>query len=294
MDGVLNIFKPQNMTSHDVVAIVRKALNTKKVGHTGTLDPMATGVLPICVGRATKIVDFIQSDKKTYRAEVTLGTATDTEDCWGTIVEEKPVNVTDETFKSTILSFIGEIEQVPPMYSALKVNGKKLYELARSGKSVERKARKRMIYAIDNIVINDHKAEFSVTCSKGTYIRTLCTDIGKKLETVAHMSALVRTSTGRFSDVDALSIETVQSLGLKLESHMIPIDEALNFDLKVHVSDKGKELIQNGVPIDLMRYVNFKYNDNDHVLVYNNEKFLALAQFIDDKLKIIKLFDIKR
>ena len=294
MDGVLNIFKPQNMTSHDVVAIVRKALNTKKVGHTGTLDPMATGVLPICVGRATKIVDFIQSDKKTYRAEVTLGTATDTEDCWGTIIEEKPVNVTDETFKSAILSFVGEIEQVPPMYSALKVNGKKLYELARSGKTVERKARKRMIYAIDNIVIKDHKAEFSVTCSKGTYIRTLCTDIGKKLDTVAHMSALVRTSTGRFSDVDALSIETVQSLGLKLESHMIPIDEALNFDLKVHVSDKGKELIQNGVPIDLMRYVNFKYNDNDHVLVYNNEKFLALAQFIDDKLKIIKLFDIKR
>lgn len=294
MDGVLNIYKPQNMTSHDVVAIVRKALNTKKVGHTGTLDPMATGVLPICVGRATKIVDFLQSDKKTYRVEMTLGTATDTEDCWGTVIDEQPVDVNDESYIKEILSFVGEIEQVPPMYSALKINGKKLYELARSGKTVERKARKRMIYSIDNIEIEGYIARFTVVCSKGTYMRTLCTDIGKKLNTVAHMSALQRWASGSFKAEDAISIESVQSLGLTLADHLLPIDKALTFDKVVHVSAKGKELIQNGVPIDLMRYVKFPYENQEYVLVYQEQRFLALAQFNDDQLKVTKLFDIKR
>ena len=293
MDGVLNINKPQNMTSHDVVAIVRKALNTKKVGHTGTLDPMATGVLPICVGRATKIVDFIQSDKKAYRAEITLGTATDTEDCWGEIVSTAEVCVSDASFTEAILSFIGEIEQVPPMYSALKVNGKKLYELARAGKTVERQARKRTIYEINDIEINGHKAVFTVVCSKGTYIRTLCTDIGKKLDTVAHMSALERVSSGMFNVDDAITIEEVRALGLDLAKHFYKVDEALGFEKKVTISDKAKELIQNGVKIDLMRYVNFDYENGDYVLVYHESTFVALALFEEDELKVSKLFELK-
>lgn len=294
MNGVLNIYKPQEMTSHDVVAIVRKALNTKKVGHTGTLDPMATGVLPICVGRATKIVDFIQSDKKTYRAEITLGTATDTEDCWGEVVETKPVQVDDASFKHAIESFVGEIEQVPPMYSALKVNGKKLYELARQGKTVERKARKRTIYSIFDIVIDGHKASFSVTCSKGTYIRTLCTDIGKHLDTLAHMSALERISSGPFMVDNAITIDQVRDLGPSLVEKFYSIDEALGFDKKIYVSEKAKELIQNGVKIDLMRYVNFDYSQDDYVLVYQKQQFIALARFNEDQLKVTKLFEIKR
>lgn len=294
MDGVLNIYKPQNMTSHDVVAIVRGALQTKKVGHTGTLDPMATGVLPVCVGRATKIVDFIQDDKKTYKAEITLGIETDTEDCWGKVVNEAPVNVTDDSFREAILSFLGEIKQVPPMYSALKVNGKKLYELARAGKTVERKTRMRTIYSIEVIEINNHKAVFSVTCSKGTYIRTLCSDIGRKLGTLAHMSGLERTQSGQFTVETAISIEEVKKLGLSLQEKFLPVDQALGFDKKIHISLKGKELIQNGVKIDLMRYVNFDYKNEDYVLVYEKDQFLALAKFIDDALRVTKLFEIKR
>lgn len=294
MDGVLNIYKPQNMTSHDVVAIVRKALQTKKVGHTGTLDPMATGVLPICVGRATKIVDFIQNDKKTYRAEITLGIETDTEDCWGKTIKECPVDVTDEQFSEAIMSFVGEISQVPPMYSALKVNGKKLYELARAGKTVEREARLRTIFDITIESINGTKATFSVTCSKGTYIRTLCSDIGKQLNTVAHMSGLERTQSGQFTLESALSIDDVKSLGLELQKQFVAVDDALGFDKKIHISAKAKELIQNGVKIDLMRYVSFDYFNEEYVLVYEDKQFLALAQFIDDTLKVTKLFEIKR
>jgi len=294
MDGVLNIYKPQHMTSHDVVAIVRRALQTKKVGHTGTLDPMATGVLPICVGRATKIVDFIQNDKKTYKAEITLGFETDTEDCWGETIRECPVEVTDEMFHDAIMSFVGEISQVPPMYSALKVNGKKLYELAREGKTIERQPRLRTIYGITIDSITGSKATFHVTCSKGTYIRTLCSDIGKKLNTVAHMSGLERTQSGQFTVETAISIEDVKTLGLELQKHFVAVDDALGFDKKVHISAKAKELIQNGVKIDLMRYVSFDYLNEDYVLVYENNQFLALAQFIDDTLKVTKLFEIKR
>lgn len=294
MNGVLNIYKPQNMTSHDVVAIVRKALNTKKVGHTGTLDPMATGVLPICVGRATKIVDYIQADHKTYRAELTLGVVTDTEDCWGQVLETHPVNVTEEAITEAVMSFIGDIYQVPPMYSALKVNGKKLYELARAGKTIERQARLRTIYSIEIIAIDDHKVVFDVVCSKGTYIRTLCSDIGQKLGVGGHMSALERTATGRFHKDNAITVDQVKNMGESLASHLIPVDQALTVDKKITISDKAKELVQNGVKIDLAHYFKGPLNLDEYVLVYHQEAFLALAQFNGEKLIVTKLFDIKR
>lgn len=292
MIGVLNVYKPQNMTSHDVVAIVRRALNTKKVGHTGTLDPMATGVLPICIGRATKLVDTFQSDRKTYLAEITFGLKTDTEDIWGQVLQQEDVHLKAEAIKEAIESFLGEIEQVPPMYSALKVNGKKLYELARAGKTVERQARRRTIYHIEVIEIKEKTARFYVTCSKGTYIRTLCVDIGKKLNTLAIMSSLERTETGSFHKDTAISIEAIKSG--KWQNALMTVDQALAIDKKVRVSQKAKELLQNGVKIDLMRYVDFNLEENDSILVYYKDEFLALAKYKEEKVIVDILFAIKK
>lgn len=294
MNGVLNIYKPQNMTSHDVVAIIRRTLGTKKVGHTGTLDPMATGVLPICVGRATKIVDFIQNDKKTYHGQLTLGITTDTEDCWGNKLIEKKVELSDDAIRDAFQQFIGDIEQVPPMYSALKVNGKKLYELARAGKTVERKARVRTIYALEILKINGPVIDFSVTCSKGTYIRTLCKDIGDFLGVGGHMSALVRTATGKFNLDDAIHIEDAKAMGVALKEHLLPVEKALTIEPTIKISKKAFELIQNGVKIDLYHYYNGALNKDDYVMVYHEDLFVALSQFNGEKLIVSKLFEIKR
>lgn len=292
MNGVLNIFKPQNMTSHDVVAIVRRALQTKKVGHTGTLDPMATGVLPICVGRATKIVDLIQNDIKTYACELTLGQTTDTEDCWGKVLETFEVKVSQDDIRNAILSFVGDIYQVPPMYSALKVNGKKLYELAREGKVIEREKRLRTIYSIENIMVEANKASFEVSCSKGTYIRTLCSDIGKKLNCGGHMSGLERVQTGNFSSKDGLTIDQVKEMGQALEEKLIPVDEALGYSLKIEISKKAETLIKNGVKIDLLHYVKEDIKKDDYVLIYHNDIFVALGQHNGEKLLVKTLFEL--
>ncbi|MBN2795881.1 MAG: tRNA pseudouridine(55) synthase TruB [Clostridia bacterium] len=294
MNGVLNIYKDQNMTSHDVVAIVRRVLKTKKVGHTGTLDPMATGVLPICIGQATKIVDFLQADKKTYIAELTLGVTTDTEDAWGEVLETKEVHVTDDEISKAILSFVGEIEQVPPMYSALKVKGKKLYELAREGKVIERQARIRHIYQIEILSIADNKVKFEVVCSKGTYIRTLCKDIGEVLGVGGHMSSLDRSATGNFHKEQSISIEDLKAESFDQSAHLIPIDLALTFDKKIEISDKAKELVMNGVKIDLAHYFKSELKAEDYVMVYNQQEFFALAQFNHDRLQVVKRFDTQR
>ena len=181
MDGFINVYKEKGQTSHDVVNKVRKIFSTRKVGHTGTLDPNATGVLPIAVNNATKVIEYMEQDDKTYVAELTLGLVTDTEDVWGNILEENSVNVSDAEINDAIMSFVGKQNQVPPMYSALKINGKKLYELAREGMVIEREARKIEIFGIDEIKIDGKRVSFKVHCSKGTYIRTLCKDIGEKL-----------------------------------------------------------------------------------------------------------------
>ncbi len=295
IDGVLNVLKPPKMTSHDVVSVVRRALGTKKVGHTGTLDPMAAGVLPICVERATKIVDFLQNDQKKYRAELTLGKTTDTEDCWGETLTETEVNLEPSQIEKAVLSFIGEIDQVPPMYSALKVNGKKLYELAREGKVIERKSRKRTIFSIDIIEINNEKIRFDVVCSKGTYIRTLCYDIGEKLGVGGHMSFLLRLESGRFSLNDTLTIEELQELDTNdIVSKMMPIDEALGFSKRININSRACELIKNGVKTDLIRNAEEHLSDQDYVLVYHDDKFIALSQYNEGKLLVTKLFDISR
>jgi len=215
-DGVLPINKPAGMTSHDVVAKLRKLLKTKKIGHTGTLDPEVTGVLPICIGKATKLSDYIMEMPKTYRGQLTLGLSTTTQDFTGESVEDKSVSfISPNEIKKVIKEFVGEIEQVPPMYSSIKINGKKLYELARQGKEIDRPARKVNIYNIDILDINLEKKyptiDFEVRCSKGTYIRTLCVDIGKKLGYPAHMSKLVRVESGSFKLDNSYTFDDIEN-----------------------------------------------------------------------------------
>ena len=190
INGIVNIYKEKGYTSHDVVAVLRKVVGQKKIGHTGTLDPDATGVLPVCLGRATKVCELLTDHDKTYEALLLLGKTTDTQDISGEVLEERdPGNLTEEEVRSCIESFIGEYDQIPPMYSALKVNGKKLYELAREGKTVERKSRKVQIHGIRILEMNLPHVRMEVDCSKGTYIRTLCHDIGEKLQVGGCMEA---------------------------------------------------------------------------------------------------------
>ncbi|SHN16726.1 tRNA pseudouridine(55) synthase TruB [Gracilibacillus kekensis] len=236
MDGILPLWKEKGMTSHDCVFKVRKMLKTKKVGHTGTLDPEVEGVLPICVGEATKIVPFLTDTFKTYRATALLGYSTDTEDQTGIKKEEKKLKsaFSAEEIKNILKSFEGEITQQVPLYSAIKVNGKKLYEYARANEPVERPYRKIHIHNIRFLdttydkVNETQKIDFDVSCSKGTYIRTLCLDIGKKIGYPAHMSALIRTETGNFLEKDTVTLNTLQDMiDSEQDLPLLAIDQGL-------------------------------------------------------------------
>ncbi len=234
LEGVLPIIKPVDFTSHDVVAKVRGILGIRRIGHTGTLDPKVTGVLPLCIGRATRIVEYIQDLPKQYEAVLTIGMATDTEDMTGTIIEHvERVHLTEADIKRVFTSFLGVIDQVPPMYSAIKVDGQRLYDLARQGQTIERKSRKVEIYEIDiistNLELAHPQIKFRVKCSKGTYIRTLCVDIGQALGYPAVMSELVRTATGPITLSDCLTLEELAEL-VKLgtvSSRLIATDLAI-------------------------------------------------------------------
>lgn len=218
-EGVLPVHKPAGFTSHDVVAKTRRLLGLKRIGHTGTLDPQVTGVLPLCIGRATRFVEYIQELPKVYEAELALGYSTDTEDWTGETVERLnpgQVRLEEAALRRTIASFVGTIEQVPPMYSAVKIGGRKLYELAREGRQIERKARRVDIYEIETLRLNldaDYPTvRFRVRCSKGTYIRTLCVDIGRALGYPAVMTDLVRSSTGSIQLDRCLKLEEIEAL----------------------------------------------------------------------------------
>lgn len=252
MDGILNIYKEKGFTSHDVVAVVRKILNQKKVGHTGTLDPDAEGVLPICFGKATKLVDYIMAEKKGYKAVITFGVTTSTQDSSGDIIETKKFEFDENKIIDAVYSFKGEIMQIPPMYSALKVNGKKLYEIARQGGNIDRSARKINIFDIKiSRFMPPDKAEIDVICSKGTYIRTLCFDIGEKLGCGAHMSKLLRTFSGSFEIDKAVKLDDLKQASIKgnLSNFIISMDTALNRYNKIFVAEEGTKLLHNGCKI---------------------------------------------
>lgn len=260
MEGVLLLNKPVGMTSHDCVAKMRRLAKTKKVGHTGTLDPDVTGVLPICIGRATKIVEYLTASSKTYEAEVTIGYSTTTEDSSGEIVKRKNVNppITKEEVEQVLQSMHGSIEQVPPMYSAVKIKGKKLYEYARAGIEVERPSRTITINEIQ--LLNEVKTEdnltkfrFRVTCSKGTYVRTLAVMIGEKLGYPAHMSHLIRTKSGEFKLEDCLTFEEIEQAveNGTLQDSLLTIGDALKDLPKLIIHDTLTGKVKNGAVLEL-------------------------------------------
>lgn len=251
MDGIIVIRKEKGYTSHDVVARLRGILHMKKIGHTGTLDPEAEGVLPVALGKATRLVDMITEKEKTYEAVMRLGIVTDTQDMTGSVLKQSEVTVTPEEVEETISSFVGEQMQVPPMYSALKVNGKKLYELAREGKSIERKARPVHFFEIRILDMQLPLVRFRVTCSKGTYIRTLCNDIGEKLGCGAAMEELLRTKVGRFELKDSFTLGQVEEAVRTgdIEEKILGLEEALKEYPRIVCTEAGNRLLENGNPL---------------------------------------------
>lgn len=251
MDGILVIRKEKGYTSHDVVARLRGILHMKKIGHTGTLDPEAEGVLPVALGKATRLVDMLTEKEKTYEAVMRLGVVTDTQDMTGTVLSETEVSVTEAEVETAIASFVGEQQQIPPMYSALKVNGKKLYELAREGKTVERKARTVHFYEITVLEMKLPIVRFRVTCSKGTYIRTLCHDMGQKLGCGGCMESLLRTKVGRFELEECMTLAQVEDAVKDgtIEGKILGIEDALKEFPRICSTEAGDRLLTNGNPL---------------------------------------------
>ncbi|EHK2355947.1 tRNA pseudouridine(55) synthase TruB [Clostridium perfringens] len=290
MNGVINIYKNTGMTSFDVVAMVRRVAKMKKVGHTGTLDPAASGVLPVCLGKATKIIDYIMENKKVYRVNLKLGMVTDTYDLEGEVLrEEDASHITKDEILNCINSFVGTIDQVPPMYSALKQNGVRLYELARQGIEVHREARKITIYSIENIKIESNdNIQMDVCCSKGTYIRSLCYDIGEKLNVGATMTALERIQNGPFTKEEAINIEDLTEE--LLEKHIISIEKALDSFEKITVNEKFGKLLRNGVKVFDNRMYSEEVEFNKLYRVYeDNGVFLGLGKRDEKGFKLEKL-----
>lgn len=290
MDGVIVINKPLGKTSHDMVSFIRRLTGIKKVGHTGTLDPEASGVLPVCIGKATKACELLTNQDKAYRAELILGMTTDTQDAQGEILTEQPIFCDEQEIRKVVKSFIGEIEQIPPMYSAIKKDGKKLYELARQGIEIEREKRKIRIHNIEilNIDLEKGAVLIDVECSKGTYIRTLCEDIGLKLCCGAYMNSLERTKSGRFEIKDSYTTEEIEDLikNDEFEKNLIPTDELFSHIEKVIVNERQKGFIVNGVKT---RYRGL--TEGKEYRVYDESgEFLCISECVEERLTLRKAF----
>ena len=286
MDGIINILKPSGMTSHDVVSFVRRCMQMKKVGHTGTLDPQAVGVLPVCIGKATKAAAFLTDKDKVYRAELKWGITTDTQDSYGVITSEKKVNISEEIIKKVILSFQGRMEQIPPMHSAVKIKGQKLYELARHGIEIKREPRKVLIYEINirDIDFEEHTVLMDVKCGKGTYIRTLCHDIGEKLGCGAHMSFLLRTQSGVFTLDQAVTVEEFEQYckEARVGQLLIPVDKVFSHLPFVIVNKDGERKVIHGNPVEVQFLKEKMHLIKDETYrVYNEQGvFLCLSRAI--------------
>lgn len=290
MNGILNVLKPPGMTSFDVVSYLRGMLRIKKIGHTGTLDPDAVGVLPICIGSATKAIEYMTDKDKLYRAELTLGVTTDTQDSSGNVLNLREVSVSPDQVESVLSEFVGEIKQIPPMYSAVKVDGKKLYELARKGITIEREPRDIKIYSI-NIVKNikgtcledKNKVLMDVHCSKGTYIRTLCHDIGEKLGCGGHMSFLIRKRAGKFDINSALTLEEISLLhdNRTLDKHLLSPDLVFEDLQEILLNDLKMTKFMNGVHVEID---NVGLTEGNNVRVYNNlGRFVAIGEIVSSQ-----------
>lgn len=283
-NGILNVYKEKGYTSHDVVAKLRGILKQKKIGHTGTLDPDAEGVLPICLGKGTKLCDMLEDKDKTYLATLLLGQSTDTQDTSGKLIESREVQCSELEVREVINSFIGDYYQIPPMYSALKVNGKKLYELAREGKTIEREARLVQIYKIEIKEINLPRVKIEVSCSKGTYIRTLCNDIGEKLGCLGCMEELKRIKANGLMIEESLKIDEIADLKdtNQLSERIVPIEYVFRAYPVVVVDEKFNKLIYNGNQFNRECVKNTEvFNQNyNKVRVYDETKsFIGIYEF---------------
>ena len=286
MNRIFILNKPLEFTSQDAVSKLKKILNQKKAGHTGTLDPMATGVLPILVGETTKLSKYLIEHKKTYSAVLKLGTCTDTGDSEGKIIEEKKVNIenlTKDKVEFVLNEFLGKQIQTPPIYSAIKINGKKLYEYARNGIEVEIPKREIEIYNIKLIKLdkNEKEIEFEVECSKGKYIRTLCEDIAKKLDTIGYMKSLTRTKVNNFKIENAITFEELEKNKDNKEwliSNSYTMEEIFDYLPKLELNDRKKELFLNGVQLT------FKEKDGLYN-IYNNKNYLGTGTIKNELLK---------
>ncbi|MCR4655729.1 MAG: tRNA pseudouridine(55) synthase TruB [Lachnospiraceae bacterium] len=292
-NGIIVIYKEKGFTSHDVVAKLRGILKQKKIGHTGTLDPMAEGVLPVCLGSATKLCDMLTESGKEYETTLLLGKVTDTQDVTGTVLNEAPdeavMGLSEDEIRSAVNSFTGDYRQIPPMYSALKVNGKKLYELAREGKTVERKARLVTIYKTDILSIELPLVRLRVSCSKGTYIRTLCEDIGNRLSVGGTMQELLRTRAHEFDIKDSHRLSEIEELNRngELINVIIPTDSVFKKAGDIHPKDAGcapevyKKLLLNGntIPRRIIKK-NIDPYDGEQFRFYDEERrFIGLYSY---------------
>ena len=298
INGIINVYKEQGFTSFDVVAKMRGMFHQKKIGHTGTLDPDAEGVLPVCLGKATKVCDLLTDKDKEYKAVLLLGQETDTQDISGEVLNVREVSVTEEEVKEVILSFVGSYEQVPPMYSALKVNGQKLCDLARKGIMVERKARPVTIHKIEITRVDLPEVEMVVSCSKGTYIRTLCDDIGKKLGCYGCMKSLLRTKVDKFTVEKALTLSELQKI---IDANpegdwgfVEPIDGVFHKYLSVHTKDEAQKLVLNGnrIPTEMISDFSDEKKQNQIRLYDYTDKFIGIYTYIEEtgEYKPVKLF----
>ena len=283
MNGIVIIDKPEGWTSQDVTARLRRVFNTRRIGHGGTLDPMATGVLPVFVGRGTRAVEFFEHAEKTYEAVLQLGITTDTEDISGDVLEQKPVSVTETELEAVLQQFRGEIMQIPPMYSALKVNGQKLYDLARKGKEVERQPRPITIHKLECLSFEGDQARLLVHCSKGTYIRTLCKDIGQALGCGGCMAALRRVTAGAYTTQEAVPLQTL----LDAEDpapYLRAVDSMFTEYPKVILTPNQEKRCRNGNSFSV------SMNPGTYRAYGENGEFLMLAKVEDGVMSTIKSF----
>lgn len=295
VNGIINVYKEKGYTSFDVVAKLRGILKQKKIGHTGTLDPDAQGVLPVCLGKATKVCELLTDKNKEYKAVMLLGKVTDTQDVSGTVLQEREVCVSEQEVRDAVLSFVGGYEQVPPMYSALKVNGKKLCDLAREGKTVERKARPVQILSIEIEKIELPRVTMKVECSKGTYIRTLCQDIGEKLGCGACMERLLRTKVSKFFVEDALTLGQIEELVAKEGAGMEPAEwSAKTFSF---IQPVDSVFLQYPKAVVLQNYDKVLYNGNrlekNFFQNYQSEWEETPIRIYDEKDCFVGLYEYK-
>ena len=285
MRGIININKPEEFTSHDVVAILRRLLGEKRIGHTGTLDPMATGVLVVCVGNATRIIEYLDHHEKEYRCRLRFGLETDTYDVWGRTVRTSSRIPSGPEIETALAAFRGEIEQVPPMYAAIKVKGKKLYEYARQGQEIELEPRPVEIFKLDMQKIEMPDVHFHVKCSKGTYIRSLCRDIGDELGCYGTLAALRRTETCGFRMEDGLKISDLQRLKEegRLESAVLPIDSLLSDSPKAEIRNGAEKLLVNGNKLSEDMLISDEPEDALHaapyIRIYSDKELSALYKY---------------